>query len=163
MEDNRTDITEGFSPFQPLRRLGRECAGVPDAAGVYVVALDVAGMPDFLDQSVGGHFKSKDPTVPLEVLQRNWVGGTPVVYVGRARSSLRQRLRQLVRYGSGEPVAHHGGRYIWQLADHGSLQIAWRVEIDPVGIEIALIDRFADAYGALPYANLMRGARTDTS
>jgi hypothetical protein len=130
---------------------------------VYVVALGVAGMPDFLGESVGGHFKGEDPTVPVELLRRNWVAGTPVVYIGRARRSLRQSLRQLVRYGSGEPLAHQGGRYIWQLADHGSLQIAWRVEVDQVGVEISLIDRFADAYEALPYANLMRGARADTS
>jgi hypothetical protein len=49
------------------------------------------------------------------------------------------------------------------VADHGSLQIARRVEVGQVGVEISLIDRFADASRALPYANLRRGARADTS
>jgi hypothetical protein len=162
MKDTDINIARGFSPFQPLMWLGPTCAAVPDAPGVYAVALDVATTPGFLACSVGGHFKGQDPTVSVDLLREKWVGGAPVVYIGRAKS-LRARLRLLVRYGSGEPVAHRGGRYLWQLVDHRSLRVAWRVEAEPVRAEAELIDAFAAVHRALPFANLVRGARTDTS
>jgi hypothetical protein len=59
------------------------------------------------------------------------------LYVGRARS-LRRRITALARFGSGQPVGHWGGRYLWQLADHEDLAIAWRTSDEPVALEASL-------------------------
>ena len=61
----------------------------------------------------------------IAVLQNNWVDDAIVVYIGKA-TNLRAKLGQYRRYGLGRPVGHQGGRYIWQLADHAELLVAWR-------------------------------------
>lgn len=145
----------GFVGFRPLE--GAEDVHIPDRSGIYVV-LHNQPEPAFLPRSLGGHFKRKDPTVSLDLLRAKWVSATETLYIGRA-SSLRGRIRLLVRYGRGEPVAHQGGRYLWQLADHRRLQVAWRLEDDPVRAEATLLEEFERAFGALPFANLVRGTR----
>jgi hypothetical protein len=80
-----------------------------------------------------------------------------VVYIGQG-GNLRRRLTQLYRFGSGMPVGHWGGRYLWQLRDADALRIAWRVEPDPRGAEVALIAGFVVAHGSLPFANLRQAA-----
>jgi hypothetical protein len=37
----------------------------------------------------------------------------------------------LARYGRGEPVAHQGGRYLWPIAEHDSLRVAWKLDPRP--------------------------------
>lgn len=151
---------EGFVPFSELRT-----AGVPDAAGVYLILRLTEAEPDFRQSSPAGRFQGKDPTVGLEALRTKWVRGTPVLYVGKAserrtgRGGLRQRLDEYRRYGAGEPVGHRGGRYIWQLSDSSELVVAWRAagDDDAEDIEAALLAEFMTAFGRLPFANLKRG------
>jgi hypothetical protein len=81
-------------------------------------------MPTFVDPGSGGWFKGRDPNVRAEVLEAKWVRGASILYVGKA-SSLESRLRQLVAFGTGKPVGHFGGRYLWQLADAMDLEIHW--------------------------------------
>lgn len=90
-----------------------------------------------------------------------WLEGVSIVYIGRA-TDLRRRIGLLARYGRGEPVAHQGGRYLWQLVGHDHLRVAWRRESDPVSVEARLLDEFESAHGQLPFANLVRGARVAT-
>jgi hypothetical protein len=146
----------GFAGFAPLSS-ATYAAHIPRATGVYVVLLDPPAR-QFLERSVGGHFKGKDPTVPLGSLEAKWVPDTPTMYIGRA-NDLRGRIKLLERYGCGEPVAHQGGRYLWQLAEHGRLQVAWRLDDHPVAAEAALLEEFEFAFGRLPFANLVRGAK----
>ncbi|MDL9947651.1 hypothetical protein QSJ19_19105 [Gordonia sp. ABSL11-1] len=70
------------------------------------------------------------------------------------RRGLRVRLDEYRRYGAGEPVAHTGGRRIWQLADHTEL-LGWREtpDADAATIESAMIVAFRDHRGRLPFAN----------
>jgi hypothetical protein len=158
MAFDQQHLTElGFSGLVPLRSLPPRCRDIPDLPGIYAVTLDARPVT-FLAHSVGGRFKRKHPTVPIEVLERKWVDGTETVYVGRA-SSLRDRLGLLARFGRGDAVGHWGGRYLWQLAALDELRVAWRVERDPVQGERKLLDSFEVAMGALPFANLMRGTR----
>ena len=51
--------------------------------GVYVVVRRHEP-PSFLDVSPAGHFKGKDPTVPVAELAALWVPGTRIVYIGNA-------------------------------------------------------------------------------
>jgi transcriptional regulator with XRE-family HTH domain len=150
----------GFTGFVRVRRLPKGCPDVTAESGVYAVVRSSAAAPEFLDQSVGGHFKQADPTVDLKELERQWVDGATVMYVGRG-GSLRKRIDLLARYSRGEPIAHQGGRLLWQLADHDDLLVAWLPDPDPVAREVELVDEFVDAYGSLPFANLSRPRRDD--
>lgn len=154
----------GFQGFHAIERLRQtRCLEVPELPGVYTVVRRTPDPPRFLSPSPGGHFKGKDPTVPIARLQQNWVEGTVVVYFGKAggpgsTADLRRRLWSYLRFGAGEPIGHWGGRLIWQLADHEALQVGWRPS--PSGVprdeERALLESFEASYGVLPFANLTR-------
>ena len=122
--------------------------------GVYVVACDQRQPPEFLNANPGGQFKGKDPTVADAALRANWVAGAEVVYIGKA-DELRRRLRQFGDFGAGKPIGHWGGRLIWQLAQPGTLLVAWKETPDriPRDVEVALLDRFRAIYGKPPFAN----------
>lgn len=51
-------------------------------------------------------------------------------------------------------------RYLWQISALDDLRVCWRLESDPVNAERELLDSFEAATGALPFANLVRGARS---
>ncbi len=146
----------GFTGFLELRHLDRRDPRVPSAAGIYVVVLDGSG--SFREQSVGGWFKGRNPTVPASALVAKWCEATQTQYVGRA-NDLRRRVAQLARFGRGEPVGHYGGRYLWQLQDSDRLRVAWREVEDPISAETELLDEFESVMGQLPFANLVRGTR----
>jgi hypothetical protein len=147
----------GFTGFCSLSVLPRGGGPVPSVSGVYAVTLG-SSTHTFLDRSAGGHFKRNDPTVSPDKLTAKWVEGTATLYIGRA-NDLRKRIDLLARYGRGEPVAHQGGRYLWQLAEHGELLVCWRPEADPVQAETELLEDFESTVGQLPCANLVRGTR----
>jgi hypothetical protein len=134
---------------------------VPSSAGTYVVYRPSAEPPRFVAMGTGGRFKGRDPNVLVPMLRAKWVESAHAVYVGKADRPLKERLRAYARFGAGEPVAHWGGRYIWQLADAGDLLVAWR-ELDgraatALDAEREFLDAFADGHdGRLPFANLRR-------
>lgn len=99
---------------------------VPDDPAAYVVFRPSVSEPAFRRDSLGGHFKGRNPTVDPAVLEHNWVPNVHVVYIGKADAAKR-RLKQFARFGAAEPVGHWGGRYIWQLADARALLVAWHV------------------------------------
>ena len=93
-----------------------------------MVMRESRSLPRFLEHGTGGWFKGMDPSYPLPKIRESWVAGAAIVYIGKAagRHGLRQRLRQLVRFGYGEPIGHRGGRMLWQLADSRALTVRWR-------------------------------------
>ena len=63
-----------------------------------------------------------------------------------------------MRFGAGKKIQHAGGRYIWHLADHRDLLVAWKSlphNIDPMDFETKLILKFEkeDGRGKIPFAN----------
>ena len=129
---------------------------IPDVPGIYVVLRVSERAPEFLETGSGGHFKGKNPNVPVAELAANWVDGTPVVYIGKA-TSLRKRISQYLRFGQGKPVGHWGGRYIWQLADASQLLFCWMpVDGNADAVETDMICRFRERYGCRPFANLAK-------
>lgn len=108
----------GFRGWVPFSELPD--ADVPTGPGVYVVVRPNDDPPTFLDVSPAGHFKGKDPTVPVAELQALWVPDTRIVYIGKAslgssgKRGLRKRFYEYRRFGAGEPVGHSGGRRIWR-------------------------------------------------
>jgi hypothetical protein len=147
---------QGFNGFVAVSSLReRSCRQVPEVGGVYLVVRPQPRPPEFLGRSSGGHFKGRDPTVSIQDLQLAWVPGSLVIYVGKA-SKLRQRLHSYMRFGEGTPVRHWGGRYVWQIADAGSLLVCWKAtsDEDPRQMEHRLIQEFRARYGKRPFANL---------
>lgn len=150
----------GFLPFNALTG-----SGIPNEAGIYVVVRSALSAPVFLPESPAGHFKGKDPTVTVDLLEAAWVDGAEILYIGNAstgsngRRGLRTRLNEYRRHGSGQPVGHWGGRYIWQLEGSASLLVAWRPtpDEDPAAAEARLIKEFTEIYGKRPFANRSKG------
>jgi len=154
----------GFQGFVKLSSLqDSSCSDVPRTPGIYLVVQISDGSPKYLSTSIGGHFKKKDPTVPISELQANWVDGPVVLYIGKAGGScssatLRSRLLQYMQFGSGKPIGHWGGRYIWQIAGSGDLLVCWKAleGEEPKIVESQLNEEFIERYGKLPFANLQR-------
>jgi len=102
----------GFSGF--ITFSGIDLDQLPTKPGVYVVLREKPARPCFLVENPAGWFKGKDPTVPLEDLERAWPDGSNCVYIGKAaagttgRRHLRQRIKELRQFGDGRPVDHQG-------------------------------------------------------
>lgn len=145
----------GWSTWEELRM--SELAHVPPTAGCYIVYRSSQDEPSFLNANSAGRFKGKNPTVPLDRMAAEWVPGAQVVYIGKA-DDLRTRLKAYARFGAGEPVAHWGGRLIWQLADASELLVAWRpLSTDGTARELErrLLAHFIRLHhGRRPLANL---------
>jgi len=158
MRWDRQGLTEagfrGFASFDELRA-GR-LTDVPDEAGAYVVVREEETEPSFLAVSTGGRFKGRDPSVPIPALEMKWVAGCPILYIGKA-DRLRRRLKQFAAFGSGTPVGHWGGRFVWHLDRSGDLLVAWkRAGAGQTGraLESELLAQFVEDFGSLPFANL---------
>ena len=152
----------GFAGFCSVRELFeggyKELPG--KEGGVYLVFRPELASPQFLATGTGGFYKGKNPNVPVSELQSNWVDDANILYIGKAgggpRSSLRTRVRALVRFGQGHPVGHWGGRYLWQLRSASELRICWKTTPgeDPRNVERDLIRAFSAEFGRRPFANL---------
>lgn len=157
IDDVRHSGFDGFVTVSALQ--ASKCCEVPSKPGVYLILRPTVVRPAFLEASIGGFFKGKNPTVALVRLESKWVESALVLYIGKAgprTATLRSRLWQYVRFGHGQAVGHWGGRYIWQLADSCDLLVCWKITaLDyPRTAEKALIENFETAYGKLPFANL---------
>jgi len=153
----------GFSGGLRISVLQTSCDTAPAEQGVYLVARKSNQPVNFLEVSTGGHFKRRNPSVPVSVLEKRWLARPKVLYVGKAggttnRTNIRNRLHSFMQFGLGHPCAHWGGRYIWQLSDAKKLVIYWKStprEV-PREVEKALLSVFFEKFGKLPFANLKR-------
>ena len=158
----RPDVgPRGFDGFMPLGLVRSRLLEIPAECGVYVVVQSEKSAPAFLASGEAGWFQGRDPSYPIDVLQRKWVPGAGILYVGKAGPAsgrtLRKRISELVRFGSGEPVSHRGGRALWQLTEIWDARIAWKVTAgDPLDAERALLAKFERDFGRLPFANFRR-------
>ncbi|MDQ0662446.1 hypothetical protein QFZ35_000944 [Arthrobacter ulcerisalmonis] len=156
---------EGFAGFRPIQDL--ETMRIPQGTGLYIVVAPEDFQLRFLTKSTAGVFKKKEPSLPAAALTAEWVDGAVVLYVGKAgpgskgNRGLRRQIQEFVDFGQGKPPGHWDGRAIWQLADSGSLAIAWK-ELPAEQLndaEAAYHSAFVAEFGRLPFANLVQ-ART---
>lgn len=134
--------------------------------GVYLIVFQRSSRPIFLKTGTGGWYKEKDPNICIERLEQNWVsfktGEDRILYIGKAgrnhgNSTIKSRIHLYMRFGKRLPVAHWGGRYIWQMNNSNKLEVYYREDIDPRGLEQELIRDFRENHnGRLPFANLRR-------
>jgi hypothetical protein len=154
---DRADLeAHGFEGWQTVHGLrAQDVSPLPKDYGVYVVVRPAATRPTFLPASVGGRFKGKDPSVPVERLRAKWIDAATTFYIGKAESqTIRTRVTQLLDFGAGRPVGHWGGRYLWQLGGAERLLVAWRVHDRPEALENEMLSAFKARWGAFPFANI---------
>jgi hypothetical protein len=155
-------IGEGFLGFRTIRELcSKGFQEIPELPGVYAVSHHPAIAPVFLVINTGYRFKGRDPSVSINRLISKWIDGAEVYYLGRARglskaSTLKKRVKSLVKFGQRMRAAHWGGRYIWQLSNSNDLKISWKECSceDAIENEKHYLDLFETSYGRLPFANL---------
>lgn len=146
---------EGFEGFVTVNQLAQNLNQVGKDGGIYLVLYTNDNAPEFLEIGTGGHFKRKDPNVSLEELAKNWIKGEHIVYIGKA-DQLNRRLKELLKFGQGEDVAHWGGRFIWQIKEAQNLVICWKYTVNkPEKVEKEMIQAFKSEHnGERPFANL---------
>lgn len=156
---------DGWRTWPQLRAAGYQ--DIPSLPGVYVVVRPAAAAPAWTHPGTGGYFKGRNPTVPADRLDAEWVPGARTIYIGKAAArkaggandGLRKRLGEYGRFGAGEPIAHWGGRFIWQLAEADRLLVAWHTltwNETARDYEKRLLARFGELHdGRRPFANLI--------
>lgn len=160
MGKNKNAIQElkerGFKGFTTIKELKHNfsCGNIPHTSGVYIVLYPTTEHPQFMERGTGGFFKDKNPDVSIEKLQAKWVEKEAVIYIGKAED-LNNRVKQYIDFGSGKPVGHYGGRYIWQIESSDNLTVCWKDFENAREKEKEMILEFKDEHnGMLPFANL---------
>ena len=115
--------------------------------GVYVVS--VASDPN----TCFGLFDT--PELPQDLMPK-WLDEEPIVYIGRTRRPLRQRIRELYRHRYGRKSPHRGGQAALLLKPE--LLVYWAATDDPLTAERNMIEAFRRRADTLPFANRCRGA-----
>lgn len=151
----------GFVGFKTINDLFIDCSIIPSERGLYLILNINQETPCFLGIGSGGHFKGKDPNVPIEILKNNWVDDTVVIYIGKAGgegsvATLKTRLKQYLGFGQGKNIGHWGGRFIWQLSNYKDLVVCWKPLLNgnTRAAEEQLIKEFKKKFGNRPFANL---------
>ncbi len=149
----------GLEGWLPVSVASTDQGMAPSSPGVYVVFSEHSGPGEFLSTNPAGWHKGRDPTVPSTLLEERWIADAGVLYFGHTMN-LRKRLNQLHRFSSGEPVAHYGGRLLWQVSFSDEYVVAWKAtsEEDRTTVKKSLIRQFKQKFGRQPFANVQREA-----
>lgn len=159
--------TEGFLGFKNVRSLFMSCSDVPSERGVYIVLYLDKDHPEFVPKGVGGFFKGEDPNKSISELEKQWIPGAIVIYIGQSggmrrdkwsEQTLNSRISTLIKFGQKQPVAHWGGRCIWQIQNYQDLVLSWKPfpdkVKDPQKLKNEMIQEFKSIHGKRPFANL---------
>lgn len=153
----------GYKGFYTISDLYNSMEDVPDERGLYIILRPENSKIEFVKNGTGGFFKSKDPNVAVDELNKNWIEDTKVIYIGKAggvgkKATIKKRLKQYLNFGKGKKVGHWGGRYIWQIKDINDYLVCWKElpESEPKSEEVKMIDKFMQKYNKFPFANLTR-------
>jgi hypothetical protein len=150
----------GWSGPITVQDLLSSCSSeLPKTAGVYTVLFG-GGSPEFLDKSAAGWYQDRNSSYSARIAFDRWAKGATILYFGMtaSRGMLRDRIRKLVDFAAGKPVAHRGGRLLWHLREWRSLQLPWCEcpASTARALEASLIESFAPLHEARrPFANML--------
>lgn len=139
----------GLSAVGPFAWKDRD---LPDEPGVYVIAV---GDPE--NVRVGPPIKGIVSQAQLHMSRDLWKGDQQIVYIGRASTSLRGRLRQFYSHTFGKRSPHAGGQSILLL--DAPLVIHCAVHPDALGAEHRLIEAFEKECNRKPFGNKVKAAQ----
>jgi len=78
-------------------------------------------------------------------LDRFWITDAPILYIGRAGSSIQQRTSQFYKTQLGHRSPHSGGWWLKTLAGLDELYVHYAATGNPRAMEARLIDAFAES------------------
>lgn len=149
--------------IRDLLRIGLPRISELEYCGVYAISVPQDYNVAFIAPSEAQDFGNVISPWTVERLREKWVADVDIVYFGiagaQSQRSLRQRVRDLLRHGSGKTTdrgPHKGGEILWQLADYGRFGVWIRpTEGPPVPrqIETQFLKQFYASTGKLPFAN----------
>lgn len=152
------DLLEGFINVGKIKDWKNWITNLPKEKGVYAITRDNGNDPCFLEIGTGGFFKDENPNVSIKELLDKWnKSNHTIMYIGRtgydlkdSDATLYRRVKDYMRFGSGEKAPHRGGKFIWQLADSKDFDVWYKVSDKPETLESELIENLN------PFANLKR-------
>ncbi|MDE0209492.1 MAG: hypothetical protein OXJ64_06375 [Boseongicola sp.] len=141
---------------------------LPTSPGVYAVCLS-----DWEVRAFTRHAGRARHASPADVSQlsdkRDQIlaaGPTDILYIGKAGGrgtrTLRNRIRELARFGAGRALNHRGGARLWQLdgIDEAHVHMWCCPRGRAESLESELLDRFRTDHGDWPFANCVGGFRS---
>lgn len=131
-----------------------------DDRGIYLFVYEGKDIPQFIDPGCGPKkYKGKEVNVSKDELEENWIHlgfDRNIIYIGESegKNGVGARLKLHMRFGNGEEINAHGGRYIWQIKDSDNLLVFWKRSDSPKKDKKLMLNEFKKEYGELPFANL---------
>ncbi len=133
------------------------------SCGLYAITTPSDYTPDFIDPNEAAICRNVINPAEIPYLQKKWVEGTEVIYIGlagrRNPRTLRKRLRDLLQHGKGkttESGPHKGGEILWQLVGSEEFEL-WILATEdppyPRVLENRMLMVFETETGKLPFAN----------
>lgn len=144
-----------YQTIQHLR--DTHCYDIPRKPGMYTIIVPLGFQVRFLNVTTAiENFKGINLLYPPDELQTKFErGDRRILYIGKAagRQGLRQRLRQMIRYGWGEGTNKRGGRAIWQIENCYSLLVGYCECDNPRIAENEALRGYFNTFDILPVAN----------
>ena len=162
-----TILAEDLLAGVGLRVDGRVAWGRPipsNKPGVYVITqsgkaryeapIDVGKVRSWMDIARDMTLDGKPGPEPADLTRRLaefWLSDEPILYVGLAGTSLRNRTGQFVRHVPGYNKPHSGGYWLKLLSDDclGTAEILWSECAEPDVSEFRVLSAFARRHGRL--------------
>jgi transcription elongation factor GreA len=142
---------------------------VPSGAGVFIVELpapqskvsiDPAAVRQWLERAPSLLLDGKRPTVAeLQTrLASFWQPTQVILFIGSNPKSVGARLSAMYKTPLGERRPQSSGYWLKTLRDLSRARIWWSPTAEGELWEVALLERFVKAAGAVPYAQLVTAA-----
>lgn len=133
---------------------------LPTSPGVYAVCLSGWEAHSFAaDAGRAHHAEPANCGLLRDKRDRIMAGGpTDILYIGKAGATtriLRERVRELARFGVGRASNHKGGEWLWQLEgiDEAVVRMWCCPRGRPEPLERKLLARFRADHADWPFAN----------
>lgn len=148
-----------FSKFETIEELYNcKNKNIPNEAGVYVVVKPKDMDLVFINNTTAlNEYNGKNMLYSADILKAKYEKTDKIIlYIGKAggaNNRLKQRIRQLVKYGYKEGSNHRGGRAMWQIENNKKLIVGYFVCDKPEKEKQELLLDYKIRYGEFPVAN----------